>query len=393
MIAVGRSGVVQTLLKGANMKLMQWLAVNRRVGSIARLLAGVVLVGGVAGMAQYAGRPTGDEKPLTPPVEPTSSATILGGPAKKKYSADELRKRYPFESLSNRLEYEVRRADRDRSSPADSELTEGTEKRLKTMESGYGRTGPWRNLRIESLKLLHSSEVEKFIAREGFGMERMPSPKPSYLDLPTAPPIPITASGARIMPPEPGPQVVLAQREGARVAGSDGTDLAMPTFPQLDLFHLRGQYNFVEPGSLGYIKDRDHVAGFQAHQFRSMPEVDDARGRGEKPPKEKWAVGRLELVSLLKHERPAVYVSTELPRMEQLKKAKTRPLDEFEAEALKRLQKGEDVVADAAVNQIRLVGSLRAAEQCRECHSVSRGALLGAFTYELQRVPPRKTDR
>jgi hypothetical protein len=167
----------------------------------------------------------------------------------------------------------------------------------------------------------------------------------------------------------------------------------MPTFPQLDLFHLRGQYNFIAPNSLGYIKDRDRVAGFQSHQFRIMPEVGDWRARGEKPPKEQWAVARLELVSLLKNDRPAVYVSSELPRMEQLGKAKTRPLDEFEAETLKRLQKGEDVVADAAVNHIRLMGSLRAAKQCQECHSVPRGELLGAFTYDLQRVPPRETRK
>jgi hypothetical protein len=375
------------------MNLTKSPATKRRVQSVARLLAGIVFLGGVVGMAQYGVRQSGDEKPLTPPVGATSSATVLGGPAKKKPSADDLRKRYPFESLSRRLEYEVRRTGGDSSPPTAPELTEGAEKRLKTVEGAYGRTGRWGDLRTESLKLLHSNEVEQFITREGFGLERMPSPRPSFLDLPPAPPIPITASGARVVPPEPGPQVALAKREGARVVGSDGTDLSMPTFPQLDVFHLRGQVNFIASSSLGYIKDRDRVAGFQPHQFRSMPEVGDWRARGEKPPKEQWAVARLELVSLLKHERPAVYVSTELPRMEQLKKAKTRSLDEFEAEALKRLYKGEDVVADAAVNQIRLVGSLRAAKQCQECHSVSRGALLGAFTYDLQRVPPRKTDK
>ena len=372
----------------------KFFSASRRIPSIARLLAGVVLLCGVAGMAQYGVRQSRDEKPRTPSVEPTSSATLLDGPPRKKYSAEELRKRYPFESLSRRLEYEVRRTGADAAPVVEPEIPDAVEKRLKTMEAAYGRTGPWGgDLRTESLKQLHSSEVERFIAREGFGIGRMPSPGPSFLDLPPAPPIPITASGARVVPPEPGPQVVLAKRDGARVVGSDGTDLGMPTFPQLDLFHLRGQYNFIEPASLGYIKDRDHVAGFQSHQFRSMPEVDDGRARGEKPPKERWAVARLEMVSLLTHERPAVYISTELPRMEQLGKAKTRTLDEFEAEALKRLHKGEDVVADAAVNHIRLMGSLRAAKECRQCHSVPRGALLGALTYDLQRVPPRETPK
>ena len=366
---------------------------NRLVPSVARLLAGILFLVSVAGMAHYGFQQSGDEKPLTPRVEATSSATVLDGPARKKYSAEELRKRYPFESLSKRLEYEARRSRGDSAPPAAPELTEETEKRLKTMETGYGRKGPRGDLRTASLMQLHSDEVEMFVAREGFGIERLPSPRPSFLELPPAPPIPFTASGARAVPPEAGPQVVLAKGEGARVVSSDGTALGMPTFPQLDLFHLRGQYNFIEPSSLGYIKDRDRVAGFQPHQFRSMPEVGDWRAWGEKPPKEKWAVARLELVSLLKYERPAVYVSTELPRMEQLEKAKMRPLDEFEAEALKRLHKGEDVIADAAVNHIRMVGSLRAAKQCQQCHSVPRGALLGAFTYDLQRVPPRETQK
>lgn len=386
-------GIVHTLLKGANMNPRKVLAAYRHVSSVARLLMGVVLLGGVVGMAQYGVRQSRAEKPLTTPVELTSSAYVLDVPAKKKYSADELRMRYPFESLSRRLEYEVRRTGADVAPVVEPVITDAAEKRLKTMEAAYGRSGPWGNLRIESLKQLHSNEVEKFIAREGFGIERMPKPGPSFLELASAPPIPITASGARVVPPEPGRQVVLAKRDGARVVSSDGTDLAMPTFPQLDLFHLRGQYNFIEPASLGYIKDRDHVAGFQSHQFRSMPEVGDWRARGEKPPKERWAVARLELVSLLTHKRPTVYISTELPRMEQLAKAETRTLDGFEQEALKSLQKGEDVVTDAAINHIRLMGSLRAAKQCQQCHSVPRGALLGAFTYDLQRVPPRETPK
>jgi hypothetical protein len=167
-------------------------------------------------------------------------------------------------------------------------------------------------------------------------------------------------------------------------------DALMPSLPQLDLFHLRGQMNFISSPSLGYIKDRKHVAGFQAHQFRAMPQlVDPVYAREKTPRKEKWAVARLELVSLLKHEEPAVYVSETLPRMEQLQEAKTRPLDEFEANALKRLQKGEDVVTESSLNQIRMMGSLRAAKQCMQCHSAKRGELLGSFSYVMQRVPSR----
>jgi hypothetical protein len=75
--------------------------------------------------------------------------------------------------------------------------------------------------------------------------------------------------------------------------------------------------------------------------------------------------------------------------MDRLKKARTRPLDVFESEGLKRLQNGEDIVAEASLNHIRMMGSLRAAKKCLECHTGEHGELLGSFSYRLQRVPLR----
>jgi hypothetical protein len=369
------------------MNSFQWAFRNRRVRTVGRLLAGAALLAGVAGMAQYqAGRPVTAPPPPKAPVYDLTSQWdyLLGATDTKKHTAEELRKRYPFESLTRRLEYESARTKAsERPVP---ELSADASKRLEAMEGG-------NSLRAESLKQLHSDQVERFIAREGFGVSRMPMPSPEFLELPSAPPIPFTASGARVVPPPPGPAVALARGDGPRVAGPDGTDLRMPSLLQLDAFHFAGQNDFVSRYSLGYLKDRDHVAGFQSHQFRAMPEVGPLPVRGQPPPREKWAISRLELVSLLKQERPAVYVSEELPRMERLKKAKTRPLDEFESAALARLQKGEDVVAEASVNRIRMMGSLRAAKQCLDCHSVRRGELLGSFSYDLQRVPPHDPAR
>lgn len=34
-------------------------------------------------------------------------------------------------------------------------------------------------------------------------------------------------------------------------------------------------------------------------------------------------------------------------------------------------------------DRLRMLGSLRTTKQCIECHSVRRGELLGALTYEL----------
>ena len=148
----------------------------------------------------------------------------------------------------------------------------------------------------------------------------------------------------------------------------------------------RSLLDFANPIGLGYIKDREHVAGFQPHQFRQMPQLpvtDDAAKT------EKWAVLRLELVSLLKHEQPVVYVTRALPRMEDVSGAPTRPLIPFEEKGLKALKAGDDLATETSGDRIRMVGSLRAGKQCLDCHQVKRGDLLGAFSWELQRQPVR----
>jgi hypothetical protein len=54
-----------------------------------------------------------------------------------------------------------------------------------------------------------------------------------------------------------------------------------------------------------------------------------------------------------------------------------------------------DFVIDDNDDRIRMVGSLRAGKNCLECHSVRRGELLGAFSYELvpTRPLPAKKER
>jgi hypothetical protein len=303
-------------------------------------------------------------------------------PGGKKYDIVELRRRYPYESLAGRLEYEVGREDAG-SKPAP--LPAETDKRLKSEEENLAFQGQWHP-RAKSLAQLHSDEVEGFISREGFGVSRMlgPSPAPRYLELVEAPPIPF-ASLKDFSPAEDANILLPLPRDG--VAGGDPE---RPTRGLLDVFHVVSLGNFLHPASFGHVKDRDHVAGFVPHRFSSMPEVPRQPVPGQKavPEKAKWLVRRLELVSLLKHEKPAVYVSEHLPRMDELKKAKTRPLTHFEDEALKALKEGEDLVARANATHIHLVGSLRAAKQCLDCHHASRGDLLGAFSYDLQRARP-----
>ena len=52
-------------------------------------------------------------------------------------------------------------------------------------------------------------------------------------------------------------------------------------------------------------------------------------------------------------------------------------LDDFESDALRRLRRGDELVVDERPDELRMLGSLRAAKQCIECHTVQRGDLLG----------------
>jgi hypothetical protein len=293
-----------------------------------------------------------------------------------RLSAEELRQRYPYESLADRLDYE------GDGSGAAPDLPPAALKRLDAVEQGFQDRETW-NRRAKSLARLHSDQVEQFINEDGFGNGRMlPMTSPSYLELPEAPPVPFAHLAD--LPPE---------RAGSPVGRpASGGTAAAPRAPSLDMlgtFHDNGRFDFLNPGTFGHVKDRDHVAGFVSHQFRQMPDLLNPQGlkSSSVPETERWALRRLELVSLLKHDRPAVYVSDHLPRMDDLKKSRTRPLSEFEARALQAVRTGEDLVAEASTHRITMMGSLRATKQCLDCHHAHRGHLLGAFSYELQRDP------
>jgi hypothetical protein len=217
-------------------------------------------------------------------------------------------------------------------------------------------------MRAESLKLLHSDQAQEFIDRDGFGVPRRLAPSVLWLNLPTAPSIPFAAAND----------------------GADSKPVARPNNDELADFHRQGVFDFLNPNGFGYIRDREHVAGFQPHQFRGLPVLPSE----EKAPPgktEQWAVVRLELVSLLKHDQPCVYVTNALPRMMDAQGAPTRPLFPFEEKGLKALKDGDDLATESSGVRISMIGSLRARKQCLDCHAVKHGDLLGAFSWELQR--------
>ncbi|MCH7726548.1 MAG: hypothetical protein IH991_08735 [Planctomycetes bacterium] len=299
--------------------------------------------------------------------------------AKQTQIVKRLRELYAYKSVSKRLEYEKA------NDLPDPVLTAASVKRLQDREQRVNpkskRYFSFTQVRGESLRLLHEEQVQDFVKREGFGLSRMPQPSPSQLRLLPLPSVPLAS--AEISTSIGEIPVRLPKTSANRAASA----VSMPTEDMLALFHTYSQDKFLDPRGFGYVKDRDHVAGFSAHAFSYKPQWRWVDNREWYVPKEHWAIHRMELVSLLKFTKPAVYVSANLPNMQELDDTQTRPLDLFESDALSRLQKGEDLVPQATTNRIRMLGSLRADKQCLECHDVKRGHLLGAFSYVLLRDP------
>jgi hypothetical protein len=260
------------------------------------------------------------------------------------------RDQYRFESMTERLP-------RVPESSAESPLTAEADKGLLTMEEHSGRgMGGYRSYQLQTL---HEDRLNLFVNSPGFGVGRMSYLKAYRLkgryDGTTVP----RQSGAELSAIwSPG---FLAEPSGEVVAG-------------LRELLEQSVWDFANAGDFGYIKDREHVAGFEGHRFTEVPEACERCV---------LKVQRLSLVGLVLSEEPRVYVSEELPRMDRVRETPTRALDRFEEFAMSRLRKGEDVVATEEGTSLRMLGSVRSFDACMKCHAGRRGDLLGAFSYVL----------
>ncbi len=233
-------------------------------------------------------------------------------------------------------------------------LLAGTESRLDYLEGKVPGEG-WRS-RTHALQILHEENVSLFVRSSGFGQERM-------VRLPLGK-IPDTLRPDELRVPQPN--------GGSSRTHAETTSEVRVLEWEFHELHRQGILDFINAENFGHVKDRRNVAGFQSHRFSKVPEPSDG-----------WRVETLELVGLLLHAEPRVYVSAELPRMDELRKAPTRPLDRFEVAGLEQLRCDEDLVAADAPGGMRLLGGIRNAKQCIQCHDGKRGDLLGAFTYTL----------
>jgi hypothetical protein len=361
------------------------------------VFGGLAVMAAVAGL-KFLGRHSVAPEATTLEAAPPPEAAVGPGdvPGVAPATSAELKSRYPIVSVSRRLDYEASRW--ARTDGPEPKLADESRKHLNELEQRYGKQMSG-TVRSESLSLLHSKQVEKFVRSEGFGMSRMPElkPSPENLSYPEPEALPLAAASAEDFDELPIATVTLPARGVLEETGEAWT----PSRAMLTTFHFEDELAFASPWSLGWIKDRDHVAGFVSHGFAYSPELIHPENQMLPPdPLEagvarethpaRWKISRLELVSLLKHEEPAVYISENLPRMKDLEKASTRPLSDFERQALESLCAGEDVVTAPSTNEIFMVGAVRAIRQCTECHAVRRGELLGAFSYHLKRSPPLK---
>lgn len=267
-----------------------------------------------------------------------------------------MRKRFPFQSLRDRLAYENPGPIRS-DSPA-----------------------PRMNIRKLSLMKLHSDEVKSFIARPMNGLSRMIRPSPEFLRFPE-----VESQSPDRFTFNPGKP----STHGKVILG----------------LHLDFAQNFADSQSAtAYVKSIDEVAGFQPHSIslnleamtspsslvlRNVnPEERKAILSGKSKSDVAWKMKTFQLVSLLKHDEPRVYLSENVPAMEELSAPdyKTRKLNEFEQEALRKLLSGEKVVVYESTHRIQMLGAIRAQSQCLDCHSTSEGKLLGAFSYQFDIV-------
>jgi hypothetical protein len=208
------------------------------------------------------------------------------------------------------------------------------------------------------LKRLHEESYKDFVTSAGFGFSRMPRVDRESIVLPVLARTPVASR-----------DLCFDNRELP--------DRLKPPMRDLVNVHRNGLEDFLNSDRMGYARGVDYVVGFEPHAMAATPNVkSDAF--------ETWQIARLELVSLLKHDMPVVYVSDDLPNLDELDRVPTRPLDEFEETNLSKLRDGEYLLTLEDSTVIRMLGAVRATESCLACHSVPTGTLLGAFSYEIR---------
>lgn len=315
------------------------------------LLAGIVLLA-IAAIGVYFAP---DIRRLWSGSEDHSGQHVQTKPLDKSEQKEaEARKTLAFASIAERL---PKGKPITPLKPLDAE----SKKRWEELDIGLAMS---QSQRAELLKALHEKTRRFFVESPGAGPMRPVWPIPDELLLGK-----VYQNGETRQPGEPADFPISPGETLTRVEPDD----------EVHFYHEIGLSGFLYPFGFGYIKDRNHVAGFASHGFRylGVPAHESKR----------WRINHVQLVGILSHEQPVVYLTDKLPSMEQVRQGKTRPLDFFEEAALQSLREGEDLHIVSKDDTIRMLGALRATKTCQKCHDAEIGDLLGAFSYTLRPAP------
>jgi hypothetical protein len=257
------------------------------------------------------------------------------------------RKQYPETSLESRLEFERYRFGKVGDTKA---LSHNMQVSLRLNAFEARDEEPWR---VAALSRLHSKYYEHFIAAEGFGPAHMAgvyTPTKYFAFERQQRPLPI-ALGDEIE------------------SETDGEEL-----------HDKILNDFFKKSGFGKVVSSKRAIGFEPHG-----PTDLKREIGTtKEDAATWQLTRLELVSLLRHAEPRVYVAETIPLMNELEDIPHRALNEFEVGALLQLETERDTVIEETPGGAVMLGAVRAGNDCLQCHNGPRGKLLGAFSYEFR---------
>jgi len=143
--------------------------------------------------------------------------------------------------------------------------------------------------------------------------------------------------------------------------------------------HAFAYYDFANPSTLGLVTDDwKFYVGFKPHRIFNAPVSVQLS--------QQYVLEKLELVSILLHETPVVYETNDLPNMETITAGVIpfRELNQFESRSLEKIRDGRSIVFENQGETFRMLGALRAIDQCTDCHQVDTSQLLGAFSYEYR---------
>ncbi|MBL8891831.1 MAG: hypothetical protein JNL67_17785 [Planctomycetaceae bacterium] len=255
----------------------------------------------------------------------------------------ELRVEFPVVDIGYRIE---KLKKQERSQAALAKEAAEMQQSLQTFYDGEDAalSFPFR----DRLKLIHDAQFEQFVRSPQFGVGRLNRREVRYVE---------------------------ERRHWGHVNVSEDTPLSRWPFVAI---HLNSFIDFLDPTTLGEKMETNQYLRFKSHRIAIKP-------RSIEAPKT-YTLERLELIGLLLHEGPVVYVTHDLPDMSTISSGEitTRAMSSFESDALVRILGGESLVVENEGENLRMVGALRAIDQCIDCHQVKSGELLGAFSYEYR---------